>query len=93
MKSCYTVYVIYNSLREKTYTGYTSNLKSRLLRHNQCLPNKKSSYTSKNSGFWRLIYKEAFSNRKDAVLKEKWLKSGVGREFVKKKKEQFLSMA
>ena len=65
------------------YTGYTSDLDKRLKRHNQELPNKKSSFTSKNPGSWMLVYKEEFINREDAFFREKELKTGKGREFVK----------
>jgi predicted GIY-YIG superfamily endonuclease len=31
-----------------------------------------------------MIYTEEFSDKSQAMKKEKWLKSGVGREFIKK---------
>lgn len=79
----FTVYVIKNVNSGKMYTGYTSDLDKRLKRHNQELPNKKSSFTSKNPGSWMLVYKEEFINREDAFFREKELKTGKGREFVK----------
>ncbi len=77
-------YVIYNSERQRIYIGQTSDLEKRLQRHNGVLKNKSKSFTSKNSGIWRLIYTEQFKTRPEAIKKEKQLKSFRGREFVKK---------
>jgi len=33
---------------------------------------------------WELIYKEEFDNKTEALKREKWLKTGVGREYLKK---------
>ena len=79
----YFVYVLQNIDRDKIYIGYTKNIDNRLKRHNKELPNKRKSYTSKNSGRWVLIYKEELVSLNDAVKREKWLKSGKGREFIK----------
>ncbi|MEK7622106.1 MAG: GIY-YIG nuclease family protein [Patescibacteria group bacterium] len=79
----YTVYVIKNDERGKIYIGHTGDLSSRLKRHNGQLPSKSSSFTSKNSGEWRLIYKENFATRPEATRREKELKSFRGREFLK----------
>jgi len=78
------VYVIKNNERGKIYTGHTSDLKSRLKRHNGLLKNKARSFTSKNKGIWKLIYGEKYETREKAIKREKWLKSGVGREYIKK---------
>lgn len=77
----FSVYAIYNS--GKIYIGYTSDLCTRLQRHNGILKNKNSSYTSKNKGFWELIYKEEFKTRQEAINREKELKSFRGREFIR----------
>jgi putative endonuclease len=78
----FCVYVIENSLG-KIYTGYTANFENRLKRHNGFLPTKKTSYTYKNGGDWKLIYKEEFNARIEAIKRERELKSFKGREFVK----------
>ena len=31
---------------------------------------------------WKIVYTEEFENKKDALAKEKWFKSGAGREFI-----------
>jgi len=47
------------------------------------LKNKRTSFTSKNKGLWKLIYFESYNNRQEAIKREKWLKTGVGRDFIK----------
>ena len=64
---------------EKTYTGYTINLKQRLKDHNQ----SKSFHTSKYKP-WQLEAYFAFREELKAIAFEKYLKSGSGRVFSKK---------
>jgi len=79
------VYIIKNSVTKKRYIGQTDNLQKRLDRHNGILPNKKTSFSSKNvnGGLWQIVYQEIFKTRKEAIIREKELKSGKGREFIK----------
>ncbi|MFA6467239.1 MAG: GIY-YIG nuclease family protein [Patescibacteria group bacterium] len=79
----FVTYVIYNKDKNKIYIGQTSNLKQRLERHNGKLPNKITSFTTKNKGQWLLVYKENFTDRKQAIVREKELKSAQGRKFIK----------
>ncbi len=79
------VYVLKSQTTEKIYIGYTSNLTLRLKRHNQKLPAKKGSYTQLNQGPWEIVYKEKCSVKKEAMEREKQLKSAKGREFIRKK--------
>jgi len=75
------VYVVFNKKVNKFYIGQTENLAERVRFHN----NKffKGSYTSRFDGAWELVYSEVYSNRVDAVKREKQLKSFRGRQFVK----------
>ncbi|GAF95603.1 unnamed protein product [marine sediment metagenome] len=77
-------YAIKSKSTGKIYIGHTSNFKLRLKRHNKILPIKKKSYTYKNKGPWKLVYKEKFKTRKEAIKREKELKSFKGREFIRK---------
>ena len=79
------VYVIEEKESKKRYIGYTSDIDKRLDRHNHKLPNKSTSYTSKNKGVWSVIYTEDFLSRQDAMKREKELKSSRGRFFLKNK--------
>ncbi|MCF6308031.1 MAG: GIY-YIG nuclease family protein [Flavobacteriaceae bacterium] len=74
----YSAYVIYSSIYKRTYTGLTNNLERRLKEHN----NKKNKST-KAYAPWKLIYQEEFATRIEARKKEKYLKSGNGREYLK----------
>ncbi len=77
-KMKYYVYVIKNE-NNQLYKGWTTNLEKRIYYHNQGL----SNYT-KNRGPWKLVYYEMYNNKNEAIKREKFLKSGKGREFLKK---------
>ncbi|HON52622.1 MAG TPA: GIY-YIG nuclease family protein, partial [Bacteroidales bacterium] len=62
----------------KTYVGYTSNLDGRLQSHNH--PQNKG-WTRKFQP-WEIIYFEEFHEKKEAMIREKVLKTGKGREFI-----------
>jgi len=83
----FVVYVLKNE-NEKIYIGQTSNLENRLKRHSGILKNKSKSFTSKNKGDWKLIYKEEFETRKEAIEREKQLKSYQGRKFIRSIEEK-----
>ena len=79
----YTVYVLYSDSSNKHYTGFTTNLENRLLSHNELGKEWTSKYRP-----WNLIYTKSFEEKKEALQYERWLKSGVGREFIKSIKTQ-----
>jgi predicted GIY-YIG superfamily endonuclease len=62
------------------YVGMTSDLKQRLAEHNS----GKSSHTSKFVP-WKLVTYLAFSNGRKAEFFERYLKSGSGHAFAKKR--------
>lgn len=72
------VYILESLKNGRYYTGYTNNLERRLLEHNKGLT-KSIKYLRP----LRLIYKEDYSSRAEAAKREKFLKSGKGREFRK----------
>ncbi len=73
----YTVYILYSKAYQKHYTGFTSNLEERLLSHNK----QGKDWTSKYRP-WEIIYRKEFKEKKAAMVYEKWLKTGVGRDFI-----------
>lgn len=68
------------------YIGYTSNLKKRLQAH---LSHNGGQTTSRKSD-WMLIYYEAYLTMADALGREKFLKSGSGRRYIKKQLNNYL---
>jgi putative endonuclease len=68
------------------YTGYTSNLKQRLEEH------RNGSVTStKNRLPVTLIYYEASVNQKDALHREKYLKTSWGKRYIKTRLKNYLT--
>ena len=78
-KFMYTVYAIKSKIRNYIYVGLTSNLNERLNRHNSGYEKTTRAYAPFN-----LIFSEDFQSRVEARTKEKYFKSGVGKEFLKK---------
>ena len=78
----YWVYILQNEETGKLYKGQTSDLQSRLKRHNTHEAGS-MRYTYKQKGTWRLIFSEEHSTRSEAMKREKFLKSGKGREWIK----------
>lgn len=78
-------YVIQNKKDGKWYTGFTNNLRRRFKEHND---NKVSS--TKGRGEFELIYYEACIDEQDAREREKYLKSGMGKRYLKNRLKRFL---
>ena len=74
----YKVYVLYSKKYHKIYIGYTGNLEQRLLSHNK-LSHK--GYTRKYRP-WEIVFSEEYPTKQEAMAREKFLKTGKGREFV-----------
>ena len=73
------VYVLRSLTTGRFYTGQTIELSARLARHEQGL-----SPSTKNQGPWELVYQEQFATRSEAMRRERELKTGKGREELKK---------
>ena len=73
------VYALYSVKYDKIYIGFTSNLEQRLIAHND--PDNKG-YTGRFMP-WEIVYTEQFENKKEAMLREKQLKSFRGRAFIR----------
>jgi len=73
------VYVLYSLTGSKSYVGYTNDIQRRLLEHN----------VSEVRGFtlryrpWILIHTESYGDRESAIAREKFFKTGRGREEIK----------
>lgn len=74
----YFTYVIYSQSHNRLYKGLTQNIEKRLEEHNRGLTSSTKFYKP-----WTLIFSEEFSSRDEARKREKFLKSGQGRDFIK----------
>ena len=76
----YYVYVLRSDKFDRNYTGFTTNIETRLKQHNSGKTISTRPYKP-----WRVLFFESYSNKKEALSREKYLKSGIGREYVKNK--------
>ena len=74
----FKVYVLYSKKFDKIYIGFTSNLESRMLSHNYL---SKKGYTVKYRP-WEVVHTEIFKTKKEAMKREKELKSSRGRNYI-----------
>ncbi|OGD68133.1 excinuclease ABC subunit C [Candidatus Campbellbacteria bacterium RIFCSPLOWO2_01_FULL_34_15] len=80
-------YIIKSKKDGNLYTGATSNLRKRFKLHNS-----NEIKSTKNRGPYVLIYYEACLSRGDAFRREKYLKTGAGKKYIKSRLKRFLSL-
>jgi putative endonuclease len=78
----YWIYILQSEATRKLYIGQTSDLQKRIARHNSGESGSRS-YTHKQTGPWRLIHSEEYATRGEAMKRERFLKSGRGREWIR----------
>jgi len=83
----YYVYVIKSNKDKQLYTGFTRDLQNRLREHNTG-----RVFSTKGRGPFELIYYEACSNEQDSLAREKYLKSGMGKRYLRNRLRRFLSL-
>jgi len=83
----YYTYVLKSKKNGRLYTGATNDLRKRLKLHDE----GKSNFTKKDKPY-ELIYYEACKDREDAYAREKYLKSGPGKKFIRNRLRRFLSL-
>ena len=77
------VYILRNP-DGRTYVGQTNDIERRLKEHND--PEYfGTKYTKRYRLPWTLIHTEEFSTRSEAMKRERELKTGKGRDWIKKK--------
>jgi len=74
----YTVYSLYSPKYDKIYTGYSSDFEDRLISHNE---KATKGWTVKYRP-WEMVFTEEFESKKQAMAREKQLKSSRGRAYV-----------
>lgn len=82
----YYVYVLKSVIDKKFYTGYSKDLKLRFKQHNT-----KRVQSTKKRGEMKLIYYEASLNQKDATRREKYLKTYLGKMFLRNRLKSYLT--
>ncbi|MFH0712334.1 MAG: GIY-YIG nuclease family protein [Candidatus Jorgensenbacteria bacterium] len=80
------VYVLMSEKTGEWYIGSTKDLQKRILRHNAG-----KNQSTKHGTPWKLIYCEMSKNQKDARAREKYLKSGMGRRYLKNRLKFFFA--
>lgn len=80
----YYVYVLQSIKDLNWYTGYTNNLKKRFKEHNNG-----RNISTKHRRPFRLIYFEGCLNEEDAKAREKYLKSGMGKRYIKNRLKRY----
>lgn len=74
----YVVYVLESETHKRVYIGMTNDLERRIKEHNNGKTKSTRFYKP-----WKVLFTESFSTRTEARKREKYLKSGIGREFIK----------
>src|SRR5437899_7797400 len=85
MEPMFYVYLLHSTKDNGFYIGYSTDLKKRVSEHK-----RGASFATKSRGPWKLIYYEAYTEREDAEGREKYLKSGAGRRFLRSQLRHYL---
>jgi len=75
----FAVYVLYSESADRLYIGFSSNSIERFRWHNGL---SKKGFTLSHRP-WKMIHVEFFCTKKDAMLREKQLKGGQGRSWIR----------
>lgn len=83
----YYTYVLRSKKDNHFYTGCTNNLRKRFMEHEKGI-----NVATKGRCPFQLVYYESCVNRSDAFVREKYLKSGPGKRYLKNRIKRFLSL-
>ena len=75
----YFVYILRSQTTGRFYTGATSDLQARLAQHNS-----DESTSTKHRGPWNMIHHEEFETLAEAIRRERYFKTGKGRDELKR---------
>ena len=85
-KKFYYIYVLKSFVDNNFYVGYTENLKSRFEQHQ-----KGQVLSTKERRPLEIIYSEACLDKKDAMHREKYLKTYHGKLFLRNRLKSYLT--
>ena len=77
--SMYYLYVLQSESSGRRYIGHTSDFTQRLGQHNNGI-----TKSTKNRGPWKIVYREEYPTKAEAARRERLLKTGQGREELKR---------
>ena len=80
-------YLLQSKKNKRWYAGCASDLRKRFKKHND-----DKVAATKGRGPFSLIYYKACLNKKDAFAREKYLKSGMGKRYLRNRLKRFLSL-
>ena len=84
MNNFFYTYVLLSEKDGDFYTGYTCNIQSRLVQHNSG-----EVVSTCNRLPMKLIYYEGCLSRTDAINRERYLKSGMGKRYIRNRIRNF----
>jgi putative endonuclease len=73
------VYVLRSVRTKRIYVGFSTDPVQRLGQHNSGI-----SKSTKGRGPWELVYTESFATRAEAMQRERYFKTGQGREALRR---------
>lgn len=79
----YYIYAIVSEVDQRIYVGFTTDVQKRLKEHNNGKTTSTKGYRPRN-----ILVVEEVTNREEARKREKYLKSGVGKEYLKKVRDR-----
>jgi putative endonuclease len=80
----YYVYLLHSAEAREFYVGFTEDFIKRVKAHNA------GEVTStKLKRPWKIIYLEGYLNKQDALGREKFLKSGSGKKYLRKQLKNY----
>jgi len=82
----YYSYVLQSSKDSQFYTGFTKDLKLRFEQHSKGLVE-----STKTRNPLKLVYYEACISKEDAIRREKYLKTYLGKMFLKNRLKSYLT--
>ena len=77
------VYIIQSETTGKIYTGQTADIPRRLSQHNDP-DNRLTLHTKRHKGPWKSIHIEEYPTRSEAMRRERELKTGKGRDWIRR---------
>ena len=83
----YYVYVLQSLKDKQFYTGFATDLNRRISEHNQ-----NQQISTQNRTPFRVIYYEWCLDKKDTIARERYLKSGMGKKYLRNRLKHYLEI-